>query len=162
MKGFKHLIECHCVLPQYRKLEKHIYHKFIVFSIIDDSDTVIPKYSQCNNCGVIHKVFDICKSEIISGTEELTSLTTIEDLQLMLSDDIVNVLKSYDVDVATYEYVKFILDEKKWGEHVVLTQDSIKDEITGKILIVESAMKSKIETFIRKTSIDKRQKYENG
>ena len=65
MTGVLHLIECHCCLPQYKNSKKPVYHKFKVFSILDDGDTVISKHSQCNNCGVVHHVIDICKSEII-------------------------------------------------------------------------------------------------
>ncbi len=39
-RGQKHLIECHCILPQYRRSSNTVYHKFVVFSVIDDSDTV--------------------------------------------------------------------------------------------------------------------------
>ena len=41
MAGIKHLIECHCMLPQYRNKKDRQYHKFVVFSIIDNADCVI-------------------------------------------------------------------------------------------------------------------------
>jgi len=154
MKGIKHLIECHCILPQYRYATTIVYHKFVVFSIIDDSDTVIPKFVQCNNCDVIHKVFDICKSEIIAGRDELRSVTTIDEICNMLSENIVETLKSYDVDLATYENVKFILDNKKWGDHVVLARDNVNDETTGKILVFNAENSLRIEPFINRSMID--------
>ena len=69
-KGTKHLIQCHCLLPQYRNKPDPVFHKFPVFSVIDESDTVILKYAECNNCGAAHKVYDICKSEILTGRDE--------------------------------------------------------------------------------------------
>ena len=60
MRGQKHLIECHCILPQYRRALNTVYHKFVVFSEIDDSDTVVPKFAQCNNCGVIGHLAGQC------------------------------------------------------------------------------------------------------
>lgn len=152
MRGIKHLIECHCTLPQYRNSKKTIYHKFVVFSIIDDSDTVIPKYSQCNNCDVVHKIFDICKSEIISGRDEIKSILTKDEIKLMLPSDVAEVLESYNVDLATYEKVRFILDNKVWKDYAVLTRDLINDEITGKMLVFESKEKFKIETFMIRTT----------
>ena len=46
MNGIKHLIECQCILPQFKKRENPPYHKFVVFSIIDDVDEVLEKFAQ--------------------------------------------------------------------------------------------------------------------
>lgn len=155
MEGIKHIIECHCVLPQYRNIKNPIYHKFIAFSIIDDSDTVISKFVQCNNCDVIHKIFDICKSEILSGKDELSAGINKEDIKKTLSNDVIDVLDSYDADLATYENVAFILKEKKWGSFVVLTKDTIEDEVAGKMLVFENHDKFKIESFINRTIVQR-------
>lgn len=153
MNGIKHLIECHCVLPQYRNSTNPVFHKFVVFSIIDNSDTVIPKYVQCNNCDVVHKVFDICKSEIAMGKDELRAVIRKEEILLGMRQDVISVLESYNVDLPTWENVKFILDNKKWGSFVVLAKDTLDNEDTGKALVFESAEKFKIETFITKSLI---------
>jgi hypothetical protein len=147
--GIKHLIECHCVLPQYRGRKDTVYHKFIVFSIIDESDTVIPKYVQCNNCDVIHKIYDICKSEIASGKDELRSVTTPEIILFQLPSELQELFKfSYKIDLATLENVKYILDNQLWNQHVVLTRDVINDETTGKILKFPEPQKYLIEDFL--------------
>ena len=83
IEGVRHLIECHCILPQFRNRQTPVYHKFIVFSTVDD-DKVNKKLVQCNNCGILHKVVDLCKSEIAHGMEEGASLRTIEDIRLVL------------------------------------------------------------------------------
>ena len=81
MKGVKHLVQCHCILPQYKNAKDPVFHKFTVFSVIDDSDTVVSKYAECNNCGAAHKVYDICKSEIVVGKDEVRSYLKISDFQ---------------------------------------------------------------------------------
>ena len=153
MEGTKHIIDCHCVLTQYRNVKNPIYHKFIVFSIIDDSNTVVPKFVQCNNCDTVHKVFDICKSEIISGRDELGTVAQKDDIKRFFSEDLQDVLKVYNADLATYENVAFILEQKKWGSFVVLTREVINDDVTGKMLTFESHNKFKIESFTNQITL---------
>ena len=43
MPGIKHLIQCHCILPQYRNIDDPIFHKFIVFSKMDSNGDLIPR-----------------------------------------------------------------------------------------------------------------------
>ena len=145
--GTKHLIQCHCILPQYRNSANPIFHRFITFSIIDDSDTVIPKYTQCNNCGTIHKVYDICKSEIISGKDESRLVTTLDELKFSLPKDMVGVFESYDCDISTYENAKFIIDNEAWGENLILFREVTGDEIAGKLLMFKSHDDWRLETF---------------
>ena len=153
-EGVKHLIECHCILPQYRNKKERKFHKFIVFSIVDDSNTVIPKFSQCNNCGVVHKVYDLCKSEIMTGKEEIKAVTSIDDIKLLIPSSISNVLENYQVDLPTWEHAKWILDNKKWGSFIVLEKETIKDEIQGKMLLINDKDNLSIETFTYATTIE--------
>ena len=153
MNGIKHLIECHCVLPQYRNRDNPIYHKFIVFSIIDDSDTVVPKYSQCNNCDVVHKVIDLCKSEVLAGRDELVSVISIDDLRLMIPEDIVRVLDAYTCDLATWENVLFILQNKKWGLSVIVSREELEKETHGKRIVFNGPGSTQIEAFITRSII---------
>jgi len=153
--GTKHLIQCHCILPQFRNKESVVYHKFIVFSEIDDSDTVKSKYAQCNNCGVIHKIIDICKSEIAAGKDESRSILTIDDIKLMLPENLSQLLETYDCDLATFENAKYILDHQKWGEKLILVKENIEDEVTGKILFFESAERWRLETFSYSNTLEK-------
>ena len=94
MQGIKHMVECRCVLSQYKKSTIPVYHKFIVFSIID-KDKVKISFAQCNNCGIIHKITDLCKSEIMNGKEQMSSLETIEDIKTALPEDLGSVLENY-------------------------------------------------------------------
>ena len=148
MNGFKHLIQCHCILPQYRNRPDPVFHQFVVFSTIDESDTVSPKYVQCNNCSVIHKVYDLCKSEIIAGKDELLSVATIEDIMYTIPEDIRGVLENYNADLPTWEHTQFTLHNKVWGTSVILTKDVLDNETQGKLLRIEGPREFKIETFI--------------
>ena len=155
-KGIKHLLECHCILPQYRNRKDTVFHKFVVFSIIDESDTVIPKYVQCNNCSAVHKVYDVCKSEIMVGRDELRTVSSIEDLRIGMHSDIQNILDSYKCDLPIWEHVRFLLDEEIWDSTVTLTKDDLDDETQGKCLRILSEDRFRIESFITTDVIGKK------
>jgi hypothetical protein len=146
MEGTKHLIQCHCVLPTLRKLPNPLFHSFVVFSVLDENGNVVVKDASCNNCGIVHKVVDICKSEI-SSKENSSAIITEEDISLMLPSQLTNILKSYQCDIATWEHVHFIYSEQKWGTQIVLKRDVEKDSIKGKSMTIEGPNKFKIETF---------------
>jgi hypothetical protein len=153
--GQKHLIKCRCVLPQFKRLENPPVHQFIVFSVIQEDETVKPRYSQCNNCGVVHKVVDVCKSEIVSGKENMNSLIKIEDIKPSLHPNFVGILESSQADLATWESVQFIVENKQWGQFVVLTNDSEGEEIHGKYIRILGESMCKVETFMRSTGVVK-------
>ena len=146
MDGIKHLVQCHCVLPTLRKLPNPVYHSFVVFSALDDGGEVIPKDAECTNCGVIHKVVDLCKSEITTK-EKSSAIISVKDISLMIPSELGNVLATYDCDVATWEQAHFIYSNQKWGERVVLTKQTEDGEVKGKMLTFEGPQKFKIETF---------------
>ena len=63
-----------------------------------DNEEVKQKNAQCNNCGVIHKVTGICKSEILTGREEARAIISIGDIKLSLPSRIAEILSSYSCD----------------------------------------------------------------
>lgn len=147
MQGIKHLVQCHCVLPQYKNALEPVFHKFVVFSVIDDSDTVQPKFSQCNNCGVVHKVIDICRSEL-TLKEETRALPNIEDIKFSISPDLVRVLESYHCDLATWEQAEWIYLTKAWDQWITLVREEDENnEIRGKRLIFLDDDRFRIEAF---------------
>jgi len=146
LEGVRHLIECHCTLPQYRNANPPVYHKFVVFSVLDE-DAIQKKLVQCNNCGIIHKVVDLCKTEIAHGMEEGQSLRSIEDIKIGIPDKMVIFLTQQNADISTWEYVEFILDNKQ--EKEVILKKEQKDELTQlKILHIkeDGTFKVKNET----------------
>jgi hypothetical protein len=147
-KGFKHLVKCRCILPQFLKSSDPPVHQFLVFSIIDEeTDTVKQKFVQCNNCGIIHKVVDICHSEIMQGKENLSSLVTIDDVKQSIPERLQSILEAHNCDLATYENVSWIIENQLWGNFVVLTSDVIDGLRQGKMVRIISESLYKVDTF---------------
>ena len=147
--GQKHLIKCRCVLPQMKKLTNPVQHQFLVFSEIEKG-VVKSKYSQCNNCGVIHKVVDICTSEIMSGKEAMSSIVTIEDIKLSLSQKLCAILDRHNCDLPTWEHAQYIMENKRWGEMVILATDVEGDDKIIKFVRIISEGIFKVDSYNRK------------
>ena len=145
--GIKHNIQCLCVLPQFRKRADPPFHEFVVFSVIDESDTMEEKYAQCNNCGVIHRITDVCKSEIATNRAEISFLTK-KDISMMLPSPVSNMLENYQCDLPTWEHALFILNEEKWDDFIVLEKNSIDEGFEGKLLRFKSGPRYAVEPFI--------------
>lgn len=145
--GVKHLVECHCTLKIYEGKENHLYHKFPVYTCFDENKKPIEKIHQCNNCGTLHKVFDICKSEIIrSGKDKNVSGIEIEDISLQLNTRLSNVLRRYDSDISTWENVLDVIEKEAWGYPIVLSREVIEGCYHVKVLKIISEDKFKIST----------------
>tara|TARA_A100001015_G_scaffold260012_1_gene304384 strand:+ start:3169 stop:3627 length:459 start_codon:yes stop_codon:yes gene_type:complete len=152
MQGYKHIVECHCILPQFRNIKNPPWHKFVVFSVIDEGDTVVPKHAQCNNCGVVHNVFDIGKSEILAG-QELGAVIQKEDIALMLPSSLKNMLISYGCDVATWENVLFVLQNSKFPCNIILDKKEENGLISGKLLEMADHGKYVIKPYSSRVEI---------
>lgn len=148
-RGFRHLIECRCVLPQFKNRKDPPKHKFVVFSILDENDTVEMKYAQCNNCGLIHKVIDICKSEIQLGKENSSSILSIDDIRLSLPKDLSHILEKYRLETPSWEQASFIIENKRWGDFIVLEQEDDGDTRHGKYVRILGESFFKVENFTR-------------
>ena len=151
--GIKHLVECHCILPQYKNFKEPKFHKFVVFSIIDDSDTCIPKIVNCNHCGAAHRVFDICKSEILVGNEDTRVTANREDFKISLPISLYELLCDYKMDVPDFEYAQYILDNELWGSTMVLSRDLIDEKIEGKVLKFVEKERFRVESFSHRETI---------
>jgi len=144
MRGQKHLIECHCVLPLYKGVKPIVYHKFSVYSKIDDAGKIIPKYVNCNNCGITHLVYELCKSEIKVGSEEIGSVRSIQDIEISLPEKLVKILSEYNATIDLYEEVEDVIDNDLYPSSIVLKRDIVDDKHNLKILNLESSKKIKI------------------
>ena len=149
MRGQRHLLKCRCVLPQLKGKQNPLMHHFMAFSVINDDDTVVVKYAQCNNCGLIHKVTDICTSEILAGKEAMSSIVTVEDIKQSLPPNLSNILERHNVDISTWEMAQFYLENKQWGNAVVLSQEEDSGTKHGKYVRIISESFFKIENFTR-------------
>jgi|10_taG_2_1085330.scaffolds.fasta_scaffold23793_4 hypothetical protein len=145
LEGLQHLVQCHCILPQYRRRKDPVFHKFTVFSILED-DRAVEKSAQCPNCGILHRVFDICKSEILIGKDETKTLAEIKDLKIVLPASLVELLESYSCEVNIWEQAIFIRNNKKWGEKIKLSSDASEDENSAKFLVFLSPENYRVDT----------------
>ena len=149
MRGYKHLLQCRCVLPQFKNQADPPRHQFIVFSAIKDDDTPVVKYAQCNNCGIIHKVVDICKSEVLAGKEAMGSIMKVEDIKVAMHPNLVDILERHACDLPTWEHAQFILENKQWGDFVVLNQEEESGTRQGKYVRIMGESLFKVENYVR-------------
>jgi len=152
-RGIKHLIECHCVLPLYKKKTPIIYHKFLVYTRFDDNDRVLPKYANCNNCGATHLVYEVCKSDIKVGKEDIQSVRTKEDISLSLPEKILKILESYNSEVVIYEEVEDVLTNLFYPTFITLKREIIDESHHLKILNINGKENFSITTEVINQSI---------
>jgi hypothetical protein len=148
LKGIRHLIKCRCFLPQFKNSKNIPEHQFVVFSVVEDEE-IIPKFVQCNNCGIVHKVIDICMSQIMNGKENLSSVATIDEIKSSLPERLITILQQYDVDISVWEQAQFIIENRQWGNFVILASDNMDGMKQGKIVKIIGENLFKIDTFAR-------------
>jgi hypothetical protein len=102
---------------------------------------------------VIHKVTDLCKSEILAGKESAKAMITIDDIRPSIHPNFANILDVNSADLATWEAVQFFVENKKWGEVVVLTTEQDGNELHGKYLRIIGESLCKVESFTRSTGV---------
>jgi len=146
----KHLIDCHCILSIYKNRTKPVYHKFPVFSILEE-DSIKEKYVLCNNCDIVHRVYEINKSEIKWGSDGLKSLvTTKEDIKFNLEnmgmERLVSILELNNVDISDWEFIDYLLENDLSGT-VVIDKKEIENAINYKYLDIKNG-KYKIKNEI--------------
>jgi hypothetical protein len=151
--GIKHLVECHCILPQFKKRESIVFHKFTVYSKLTEKGDVIEKTVQCNNCNVIHKVSKLCNSRILGGRDEYSAGMSIEDLSVQLDSKISNILSNSNCDIATWEHVLDVIEEERWGENIILNRNIIDSQQNVKVLNIFENLKIKLTTKVIKDEI---------
>jgi len=141
MNYIKHLVECQCTLSLYKNKSKSIYHKFPVFSLIED-DILKEKYVLCNNCDIVHKVYEISKSEIKWGNEGFKSLVTTKDdikfnFEAQGMSSLVNILEANYVDVSDWELIDYLFENNEEG-FVVLDKTEMDDNVNLKVLQIKN------------------------
>lgn len=138
MPGIKHLIECHCYLTLYRSSQRTINHKFPVYSKINDIGNIIPKLVKCNNCEAVHYVNKVCRSELRPGKDQSIAIITKEDISISLPLNIRNYLLENKCDLSSFEHVQHIIEEKRWGENVVIKRDIMGEKQYVKFITIKS------------------------
>jgi hypothetical protein len=150
----KHRVDCKCILPQFKNIDPVIFHKFVVFSVIDIDGSCIPSYAQCNNCGVIHRVTEIGKSEIVRK-EASQAIKSIDDIKLSLPTRLVGLLEQAEVDLPTWQEAEFIIHNKMWGRVVLLSKEQEGQLMSGKYVLILGDSLFRVETFEKEIETEK-------
>jgi len=91
---------------------------------------------------------------MVPGKDELRSVTTIDEIRTFIPEDLRKLLDTYKCDLPVWEHIKFSLDEKMWGDKIILTRENINEEITGKILTIVSNDRFSLESYISREDIE--------
>lgn len=153
MLGVTHTIECHCVLPLYKNKSPPVYHKFVVYNKVDENGSVLPKYVNCNNCGITHFVYEICKSEIKVGKEDLPTVRRIDEVKLSLPEKLVKFLESYEVQTFVYEKIEDAISKEIFPTEIILKREIIDESHHVKIINVTSENTFTVNTEVINTII---------
>jgi len=153
VRGVKHLVQCHCVLPQFRNTNPTIFHKFVVFSVIDDKDQIAEKVSKCPNCDALHRVTEIGKSEIVHGRDGSSAAMDVEDIKSQLPTGLVTILDRHKVDDATYEQALFYVNTYNTDEPIVLAKERLEESTSVKALWMRPDRSFRIETIVRQDEV---------
>ena len=135
MLGQRHLIDCHCILPIYKNSDPVVYHKFAVYSKLDEkTGKVIPKYVNCNNCGITHTVTEFCKAKIQKGKEDITSIRNIQEIEISLPEKLVKFLKQYKPTIDILEEIEDVFNNELFPRSLVIKREVVDESYNIKIL----------------------------
>lgn len=140
----RHLVKCRCVLTQFKRMADPPAYEFVVFSELVDGQVQV-KLVACPNCGIIHKVVDLCASEILNRDDSRT-VTTIEDVKVSLSSMVSAVMEKHEVDISVWEHARWIIENERWGSFVVLGQENVQGGKNSKIMIILGSSLFRVET----------------
>lgn len=131
----KHLVECNCVLPQFQNRRPVVFHRFVVFSVIDEKGNVETSQACCNNCGAVHKIIEIGVSERLPR-EESALAPKISDFKYSLPEGMRELLLSYKVPLDVWQEAAFIVENEDWGKSIILSREESaeKETVSGKRL----------------------------
>ena len=130
-----------------------VFHKFVVYSTTNESGDVNVSLAKCNNCGVVHKVVDFCKSEVMIGQEDSLAIVTIEDIRSNIPEKIAGILDKHKCDVATWQQVEDVFDDQAWGSMVTISKEKAGDSTQIKYLKINSETRFKVQADLRKDEI---------
>ena len=143
----KHLVKCRCILPQFKSSSAPIFHKFVVASIVEN-DVVLEKIVQCNNCGVLHRVNDLCVSEIVEMSDLSNVCASIDDARMLLPTQVCSVLESVSAPLFVWEGAKFVVDEKKFDHEIEISSETIGSRKSRKLMKIHPDMHVELLTKV--------------
>jgi hypothetical protein len=131
-----------------------IYHKFPVYSKFNiKNGNVISKYINCNNCGITHQVYELCRSKIVVGKEETNAVRSINDISLNIDTKIIKILNEYACQVDVYEEIEDILENKIFPSSVIIKREVIDENNIVKVLTINEKDYYKITSEVINTTM---------
>jgi len=110
------------------------HYAFPVLSKISKNGQVNDKNVKCPNCGRMHCVYEIGRSNVISGG----SYRELDDVKRTLPDDLVKALDEHGCDYITYEECELAIKKRvKNNRKIILTREYSDGEITGKCVLIK-------------------------
>jgi len=101
-----------------------LFHKFVVFSEIEHkTQNLISTYVKCNNCGAVHRVYEVSKSEITKN-ENTKGIVSIDELKLGIPEKLSIILEKYEAQLPIWQEINFIIENKLWGKEIILAKES--------------------------------------
>ena len=146
LESIKHLITCNCVLRQYQEVEPTVFHQFVVFSVINQDGSIKPSYARCNNCGAIHRITEVNISERLKK-EDSPMVPDVEEIKSTLPKKLIALLSKYDLELPTWQEIKFNHENQKWDRPVILYREKQGEDYQGKYLLMAGKTLWKIESF---------------
>lgn len=146
LEYIKHLVQCNCVLKQFELIEPPVFHRFVVFSVINEDVSIKPSYAKCNNCGGIHRVTEVGVSEKLRR-ESVPTIPDAEEIKTSLPEKLVGLLLKYNLELTTWQEIKFIYENEMWGRPVILQREQEGEERFGKYVMIAGKSLWKIDSF---------------
>ena len=138
------------MLKQFELVEPPVFHRFVVFSIVNDDGSFKPSYAVCNHCGAVHRVTEVGVSTQLRR-ETAPTVLTIPEIKLTLPEKLVELLLPYEreLDLPWWQELKFIYDNEKWGKTIVLAKerDDLTGDVSGKYLLLAGKTLWKVDSF---------------
>lgn len=150
----KHIVQCRCFLHQFKHLDNPPSFQFPVFTQFnEETGEPITTYAQCPNCGLIHKVKEIGKSEILHR-ETMMTLPTYKDIKREMPEWLSGILEEHSCDFATWQEAKHIYTNQLWGNFIVLAREREDDTLIGKCLFINGKDDYHVEVYTHTDEIE--------
>jgi hypothetical protein len=150
----KHLIECNCILVIFKDVEPPIFHKFVVFSELEDETAKVKQsLAQCDNCGAVHKIVEVGQS-IPQKKETSPTLPDQDEIKTQIPAWLSKFLEKYECHISTWQEAQFVYENKLWGTPIILAREKEDNMVSGKALLILGEELHKIENFSEQENLE--------
>lgn len=105
-------------------------------------------WKRCDKCNVFHHIIDISNSMM---SKSIPPNTTLDDLMPQIPKDLFELMDSYELDVAYYQYVGFLLKNGIWGKNITLSAKLRGYDIVGERLTLKGPSDYVVTPYITRT-----------